>query len=310
MRSMTSIGLLLLATSLSLTACKSPAGATNKSTPPSSQAADSARKQLPGSKRQYTQAEIDNYYAAPDWYPDAHSPMPKLVSRGDGGKIKACASCHLTSGLGHPESANLAGLPASYLARQLLEYKTRIRSEPSPMHEMAAAMSERDMRDVSAWFAALTPQRSSRVEEAERVPKTAIHPVLRMRQVVTNGGDEALDGRLIEIPADAERVSMRDPYAGFIAYAPRGSVELGQTLATNGAGRTVACAACHGEQLKGTAEIPRLAGLSPDYVLRQLQAFKSGDRRGTQAALMQAVVQALTTQDMIAIASYVGSLEP
>lgn len=268
------------------------------------------RKQVPGSTRQYTQVEIDNPYAAPDWFPDQHASMPKLVSHGDGGKVQACASCHLASGLGHPESGNLAGLPQSYLVRQLAEYKSRIRFEPSPMHAMASAMSEQQMQEVSAYFSSLKPVRSSRVEEAGMVPQTAIHPSLRMRQVVSNGGMEPIDGRLIEVPEFPERVEMRDPNAGFVAYVPLGSIALGKTLATEGGGRTIPCMACHGEHLKGTAEVPRLAGLSPDYVLRQLQAFKSGDRRGAQAPQMKPAVENLTVADMIAISAYVGTLDP
>ena len=268
------------------------------------------RKQVPGSTRQYTQAEIDNYYAAPDWFPDQHPPMPKLVSHGDGGKVQACASCHLTSGLGHPESGNLAGLPQSYLVRQLAEYKSRTRFEPSPMYVMASAMSEQHMQEVSAYFSSLKPVRSSRVQEADTVPQTAIHPSLRMRQVVPNGGVEPINGRLIEVPEFPERVEMRDPNAGFVAYVPRGSIALGKTLVTEGSGRTITCMACHGEQLKGMAEVPRLAGLSPDYVLRQLQVFKSGDRHGAQAPQMKPAVENLTVADMIAISAYVGTLDP
>lgn len=308
-------GIAVLAAVASISACSYKSQVTEPTVSVAKQQTTDAtvsisKKQVPGSTRQYTQAEIDNYYAAPDWFPDQHPAMPKLVSYGDGGKVQACASCHLTSGLGHPESGNLAGLPQSYLTRQLAEYKSRTRFEPSPMHVMAAAMSEQDMQEVSAYFSSLKPVRSSRVQEAETVPKTTIHPVLRMRQVVPQGGMEPINGRLIEVPEFPERVEMRDPNAGFVAYVPRGSVALGKILVTEGGGRTVACAACHGEQLRGTADVPRLAGLSPDYVLRQLLAFESGDRHGIQAPLMKPAVEKLAVADMIAIAAYVGSLEP
>lgn len=306
----------LLAAVVAISACSTPSQGDR---PPTARSAEPQaggampsveKKRLPGSTRQYTQAEIDNYYAAPDWFPDQHPPMPKLVSHGDGGKVLACAACHLTSGLGHPESANLAGLPLSYLVRQMAEYKNRSRFERSPMYAMAAAMSEQDMQEVSAYFSSLQPVRSSRLQETDTVPQTAIHPTLRMRQVVPKGAVEPIHGRLIEVPESPERVEMRDPSAGFVAYVPRGSIALGKTLATEGAGHTVSCAACHGEQLRGTADVPRLAGLSPDYVLRQLQAFKSGDRHGAQAVLMAPAVENLTPADMIALAAYVGTLAP
>lgn len=50
--------------------------------------------------------------------------MPKLESHGDGVKAQVCASYHLTSGLRHPESGNLASLPQSYLVRQLHAFKS------------------------------------------------------------------------------------------------------------------------------------------------------------------------------------------
>lgn len=178
------------------------------------------------------------------------------------------------------------------------------------MHVMAAAMSEQDMNEVSAYFASLRPVRSSRVIEADAVPQSTIHPILRMRQVTAGGELEPIGGRLIEVPESPALVEMRDPNAGFVAYVPRGSIALGKMLATEGGGRTVACMACHGEQLKGTTDVPRLAGLSPDYVLRQLQAFKSGDRHGAQAILMKPAVEQLSVADMIALAAYVGTLEP
>src|SRR6267378_4337606 len=68
-------------------------------TPPRQQPDNVAMKTLPGSTKQYTQAQIDDPFNPPDWYPDAHPPMPEIVARGgpkpDG---RACAQCHLTSG--------------------------------------------------------------------------------------------------------------------------------------------------------------------------------------------------------------------
>lgn len=309
------LAIAIIAGSVSMCACGDKSNSTDAVTEMDGALAAGAqngavKKQLPGSLREYTQEEIDNYYAAPDWFPDQHPAMPRLVSHGDGNKIQACASCHLTSGLGHPESANLSGLPIEYLARQLREYRNRTRFEPSPMHVMAAAMNEQEIQEASAYFSALRPMRSSRVQEVSHVPKTSIHPTLRMRQIVQHAGLEPIDGRLIEVPEFPERVAMRDPNAGFVAYVPTGSLTLGKALATEGKGRTTPCAGCHGERLKGTADVPRLAGLSPDYVLRQLQAYKSGDRHGAQAVLMRPAVEKLSATDMVAISSYVGSFAP
>jgi cytochrome c553 len=72
----------------------------------------------------------------------------------------------------------------------------------------------------------------------------------------------------------------------------------------------VQCAICHGEGLTGLGEVPRLAGLQPLYVARQLFAMQYGSSAGKAAALMKAVVTSLSEDDIIAIASYLGSMPP
>src|SRR5467141_2122458 len=82
------------------------------------------QKQMPGSARKYTQAQIDDPFNPPDWFPDEHPPMPQIVAQGDKPAVRACAQCHLPSGDGHPESSSLAGLPVPYILRQMAAFKT------------------------------------------------------------------------------------------------------------------------------------------------------------------------------------------
>src|SRR6476646_9050503 len=58
---------------------------------------------VPGSAKAYTAAEIDNLSNPPDWYPDEHGPLPKVIQGGPGSTALACGSCHLMKGQGHPE---------------------------------------------------------------------------------------------------------------------------------------------------------------------------------------------------------------
>ena len=67
---------------------------------------DTQPRHRPGSNKAYTQAQIDDIFNPPDWYPDEHPPMPELVSHGKQPVVHGCAQCHLTTGRGHPESAN------------------------------------------------------------------------------------------------------------------------------------------------------------------------------------------------------------
>ena len=77
-----------------------------------------------------------------------------------------------------------------------------------------------------------------------------------------------------------------------------------------GAGKTVACAACHGECLKGSGDVPPLAGRSPSYLARQLYDIEHYARNGPGVRLMRPVVQNLSEADILAITAYVSSLQP
>jgi cytochrome c553 len=77
-----------------------------------------------------------------------------------------------------------------------------------------------------------------------------------------------------------------------------------------GGGKTVACSVCHGDGLKGLANVPRLAGLHPIYVARQLHLFKEGDRTGPDAPLMKKPVANLTAADILNLSAYIASLTP
>jgi cytochrome c553 len=140
------------------------------------------------------------------------------------------------------------------------------------------------------------------------VPKTYLTGG-RMRIPTADGATEPLGNRIIVVPQDTARVLARDPRIGFIAYVPPGSVAKGETLATTGDnGKTIACSICHGAGLKGVGDIPRLAGVHPTYLARQLYNIKMGNSNGMAASLMKPVVANLTDDDILNIAAYVASL--
>jgi len=264
---------------------------------------------VPGSTKAYTQAQIDDLANPPDWFPEEHAPMPKVVMHGGGGAVLGCASCHLGSGLGHPESANLAGVSAAYILRQLADFKNGARFGEA-MPDIAKELSDEDGRQASQWFASLTPKVWQTVVETERVPKTFVNEHL-MRMPMPGGGDEPIGNRIIELPQDPARAESRDPHSGFVAHVPPGSIAKGKELVTTGgSGKTISCVICHGPSLGGLGEVPMIAGHSPMYIFRQLYYFKDGSRAGTMSALMKGVVAKLSQDDMLAIAAYVGSLPP
>ena len=56
--------------------------------------------------------------------------------------------------------------------------------------------------------------------------------------------------------------------------------------------------------------MPRIAGLQPVYIARQLLQMQNGTSAGINAALMKKVVAKLSEDDVIALAAYLGSLPP
>ncbi|QUM76696.1 c-type cytochrome [Moritella sp. 24] len=264
---------------------------------------------LEGSKVSYTQAEIDNKFSAPDWFPEQHDPMPEIVQFGKKPKVWACASCHLASGSGHPESSTLAGLSASYMTAQLKAFASGERIDYSGhMNRMAALMTEAEMLAASTWFASLSPQQFIAVKEVKSVPITYVDST-RMRQIDTSKKvEEPIGNRIIEVPLDKELVHKRAPLSEFISYVPEGSIERGQNLVQTGGGKTIPCMSCHGADLSGSQIGPAIAGNFGIYTVRQLHGFKSNTRNGAQSAMMKPVVANLSDKDIIDIAAYLSTV--
>jgi cytochrome c553 len=272
-------------------------------------AEEPAPKSVPGSTKSYTPAQIDDLLNPPDWFPDEHAPAPPIVQKGHGPAL-ACGSCHLMSGLGHPESADMAGFTAAYVVQQMADFKSGIRKDAARMNGIAKAISDEESQQAAEWFAALKPRVWTKVMEAATVPKTIVGQG-RMRFLAPGGGTEPIGNRIITVPEDQERARSRDPKSGFVAYVPVGSIAKGKALVeTGGSGRTVACSICHGDTLKGLGNVPRLAGLHPIYIARQLYLFKDGNRNGIDAQLMKKSVAQLTDDDIVALAAYLSSLAP
>ncbi len=275
--------------------------------------AENAFVTLPGSERQYTAMQINDFFNVPDWYPNDHKKMPGVVSHGSKPAVFACASCHLTSGSGHPESSALAGLPVEYLVRQMKAYQKFQRpSIAGVMINIARPMTDQEIRESAVYFAALPPLKVQEVREVDEVPVTYVNS--RFMRLVTKTGEsekEAIGERLITIPVDEYRVKARDPYASFITYVPEGSLEAGRRLVIEGKGIAAPCTTCHGADLRGTAIAPLIAGQHASYLMAQLRAYKEGTRRGEAdpGQIMANNMKYFTDREILATAAYVASLE-
>ena len=278
-------------------------------------AVDATLHNLPGTNLQFTRAQISNRFGPADWYPGDHPTMPAIVARGRmADNIMACSLCHMPNGKGRPENAPVAGLPVEYFVQTMMDFRNGNRSSADSrkrntnlMVNFAKAMTDEEIRQAAEYFGAMPWTQWIRVEETNTVPQTRIQGGMFLR--LDNGMTEPIGNRIIEAPENTERTEiMRDPRSGFVAYAPAGSVARGQTLVTSGGnGRTVACATCHGADLRGMGPVPGIAGRSPSYLVRQLYDMQVGTRKGTWTDLMKPVVENLTGEDFVAIAAYLAS---
>jgi cytochrome c553 len=264
--------------------------------------------QLAGSTLSLTAPQIDDLINPPDWYPSEHPAPPKIVTHGTAPNALACGSCHLMNGQGHPESAQLAGLPAAYIIRQMEYFKASVRKDPARMNGIAKAVSDEDVREAAQYFSSLKPIVWTKVVETDMVPKSRVART-RMRLHAEGGGMEPIGMRIITLPNDDEKIEERDPHTGFTAYVPKGSLKKGEALVKTGAkGKTLQCAICHGADLHGIGDVPGIAGMHPIYITRMLYAFKGGNANGGLDQLMKQVVDKLTDADILDISAYVASV--
>ena len=268
---------------------------------------------LGGTDRVFTIAQVQSHYDPADWYPGDHPPPPAIVQHGrEKDRLRSCAHCHYHNGMGKPENGHVAGLPVNYALQQIALFKSggRLSADPrkanhNEMVQIARFLTDAEMKEAVEYYAQLKWQPWTKVIESETAPKTrqsaaGLFVPLEPEQM------EPLGNRVIEVPEFPDRTErLRDPRAGFVAYVPIGSIAKGKALVETGGGKTTQCTACHGANLMGVGDVPPIADRTLSYTMRQLYNYQQGTRK---SALMQPMVSKLDTDDMIAIAAYLGSL--
>ncbi|HKT31055.1 MAG TPA: c-type cytochrome [Gammaproteobacteria bacterium] len=91
--------------------------------------------------------------------------------------------------------------------------------------------------------------------------------------------------------------------AATVAAATTNAGAAGNAAA--GQAKSATCAACHGADGNSVSpQFPKLAGQNADYIVRELQRFKSGERKNP---IMQPMAAPLSTQDMEDLAAWFSS---
>jgi cytochrome c553 len=280
-------------------------------------APDTSIKQVPGSALTFTRQQIADGFGPADWFPNDHPAMPDIVAHGKRPDARACSLCHYPNGKGRQENAGVSGLPVSYFIQQMNDFRSGVRKSADPrkantnaMIAIAKAMTPDEIAISAEYFGAMKWTPWVRVVETDTVPKMESRGGIWIP--VEGNQKEPIGVRIMETPENPERTEiLRDPRSGFIAYAPPGSINKGETLVkTGGRGRTVECGLCHGADLQGLGPVPGLAGRSPSYLVRQMYDMQAGTRHGEWAELMKPVVAKLTDEELVNIAAYVSSRVP
>ena len=101
-------------------------------------------------------------------------------------------------------------------------------------------------------------------------------------------------------------VPMLFAFALALAFAGTAQAQDGKALYTS-----KGCPACHGPD--GGKPLgpgyPKTKGQDETYMINQIKAFKSGERKGGQSALMAPMAQTLSDAEAAAIAKYLSGLK-
>ncbi len=99
-----------------------------------------------------------------------------------------------------------------------------------------------------------------------------------------------------------------------LSAADKKLVEQGEKIFYQGNPKTnvYACVNCHGERGRGKAPnvavFPVIGGQHRDYLLKQLNNFRAGERSNDPAGMMSDIAKSLSEEEMQAVTAYLSSL--
>ena len=128
------------------------------------------------------------------------------LAAGEAKYAAVCAACHGADGnSGSPENPKLAGQHADYLAKQLAEFKSGKRAN-AVMSGMSAALSDEDMKNISAWLSTQKPKAGfAKVKDTIALGERIYRGGIADRQIPACAGCHSPNGA--GIPAQYPRLS-------------------------------------------------------------------------------------------------------
>jgi len=145
-----------------------------------------------------------------------------------------------------------------------------------------------------------------------RVPSLAGQPEFYVHwQLKLFRDKRRVDPEMSPFAAELTEEQMADLAAYYVAQRtlppPPLTPEPEKLAAGRQASEKYHCVSCHAAGLVGQQYAPRLTGLSYDYLLRQLRAFKA-QKRGELDGSMTTAAQPLTDADIENLAHYIATI--
>lgn len=209
----------------------------------------------------------------------AQGAMAKGDATAGAEKAAVCAACHAVDG-NSPVGTfpKLAGLGERYLLKQMHDIrdwdretdpvkKERTGRAVLEMTGLIAGLSDQDLADIAAYYAAQTTQLSGAQKTEVRVNSGILVDSLELGERIYRGGN-----RETGVPA---------------------------------------CTGCHAPDGKGNepAGYPRLSGQHPEYVEKQLRAFRGGERTNDgEQMIMRSIADRMSDAEIKALANFIGGL--
>jgi cytochrome c553 len=268
--------------------------------------------------------------AAPEKMPAADLGAGKAIAE------RSCKSCHGLDGKGvGPAIPHLSAQRERYLVASLKEYKDGKRTHAA-LRDIAAKMSDADMRNIAAYYAGQAPVVAAAAADAKHVSPYDQGKGLAQACVKCHGeggnatgkgvpslaGQQPLylvaaiheyhrgdrdKGNMKSMLSDTERLELESLAMYFAAQtpvqraaAPRGDAAAGEKL-------SAMCGGCHGAQgVSRDAATPSLAGQDFDYLVKATKAYRTVRKSWG----MQRYVAGLSDKDIDNIVAYYVAQKP
>lgn len=239
---------------------------------------------------------------------------PAVAERATGAvAAAACVSCHGEHGEGNAEIGipKLAGLPPEYFVKQIEDFKAGRRTSPVHLPESerlsnAEVLRSDDPKAIADFYARwmVGVAKGISLEDAEAAAQY---------YAKQDRGSTPLPAGAQETGSSAAATGSETHVSAVNETSEAEVLALGEELAVNGDWERgiPACFKCHAEGAVGVGPaFPPLAGQHPDYIARQIKAWKTGTRRNDPLDLMKRLAENITDDEIHAVAAYLASLEP